>query len=343
MTRQNSAVRASDRSGPAATDVGPCVSVIIPTYNRLRVLRRALSSLAAQTLPPDRYEVVVVDDGSDPPLTSADFPAVPYRLTLQRQDHQGPTAARNLGARVSHGGVLVFVDDDVCADPRALESMRDHCRVHPHVVVIGSLSVPEAARRSTFARVMADEHATARGNQEVAFTACQSGLLAIDREAFATLGGFRDPGGGWPNWDDVELGYRAILHGLRLMHIDDARGEHWDAALTDLATMCDRWERACPAAVNLFRLHPAIRSALPMFRDKLPLSEHDPPSLRLRKRARRAMSQPLVLATLERATTVLERRCARPSLLRPLYRWIIGAHLFTGLQRALLEQPPGDG
>src|SRR5439155_21300139 len=104
--------------------------------------------------------------------------------------------------------------------------------------------------------------------REVPFTECKTGFLGIRREAFAALGGFEDPGGGWPNWDDVDFGYRASQEGFRLLQIDEAVGEHWDFALADLTTACERWRRASRAAVYRLRKHPAIQSHLPMFDDK---------------------------------------------------------------------------
>jgi hypothetical protein len=50
------------------------------------------------------------------------------------------------------------------------------------------------------------------------------------------------------------------------------------------------------------------------------------------------MARHVVLAAMERTTAVLEARLASPLLLRPLYRWIIGTHLFIGFQRGLQDQ-----
>lgn len=57
----------------------PVLSVLIPTYNRREIVARCLKSLAEQTLPPEQYEVIVIDDGStdgtDEMLASLDYPA----------------------------------------------------------------------------------------------------------------------------------------------------------------------------------------------------------------------------------------------------------------------------
>ena len=313
------------------------VSVIIPTYNRPALLQRVLSSIARQSLAARDYEVLVVDDGSNPPVTLSHAATVPCHLGMLHQEHQGPTAARNLGAGHSRGDVLVFLDDDICIGRRTLEVIADRCRPETDVIVLGTLIVPEAAKLSVFARLTAPdgEEVSGREGQEVSFTQCKAGLLGIRREAFATLGGFQDPGGGWPNWDDVDFGYRAFQGGFRFLQIHQVIGEHWDYALADLSTACERWQRACRSAVHLFRKYPAIQSALPMFDDKTPLSRHDSLPLLLRKLGRRTMSQTVVLATLERATAFLEHRHPSSLLLPPLYRWILGSHMFIGFRQGL--------
>ncbi len=79
------------------------VSVVIPTYNRIDSLQRLLESLNHQTLSPDQYEVIVVDDGSayaPDVITNTSFR---FALTYLRQENQGATVARNYGAQANQG------------------------------------------------------------------------------------------------------------------------------------------------------------------------------------------------------------------------------------------------
>lgn len=86
------------------------VSVVIPTYNRQRLLERALASVQAQTLPP--AEVIVVDDGSSD--GTAEWVAAEHpRVILLRSDaNQGPAAARNRGITAAREKWLAFLDSD---------------------------------------------------------------------------------------------------------------------------------------------------------------------------------------------------------------------------------------
>ena len=73
-------------------------SVVIPTYNRARQLRECLEALAAQDVPKESFEVVLVDDGGREPLEET---LAPFRERLQirllHQKHQSCAAARQFG------------------------------------------------------------------------------------------------------------------------------------------------------------------------------------------------------------------------------------------------------
>jgi len=91
------------------------VSVVIPTYNRIDLLKRTLKSLERQTVEKDRYEVVVVDDCSND--GTADFlRKLNFKGNLKfiiHKDSKKRAAARNSGIRLSKGDVVIFLDDDM--------------------------------------------------------------------------------------------------------------------------------------------------------------------------------------------------------------------------------------
>jgi len=85
------------------------VSVIIPTYNRATLLRRAINSVLAQTYRP--IEIIVVDDGSTDD-TSALLLAYGNQIRVFKQPNQGVSSARNLGLQQAHGEYIAFLDSD---------------------------------------------------------------------------------------------------------------------------------------------------------------------------------------------------------------------------------------
>src|SRR5690349_7668061 len=105
----------------------PKLSVIIPTRNRPKRLRAAVEALSRQDgFATEDYEVIVVDDGSDPPVELVP-PTEGPSLTVERLEGEERSAARNRGAGVASGELLVFVDDDMRVEPRFLS---EHWRVH---------------------------------------------------------------------------------------------------------------------------------------------------------------------------------------------------------------------
>ena len=91
----------------------PFFSIIIPTYNRPDRLGNCLKAIAQIDYPQDRFEVIVVDDGSKTPLDSVVIPLQnQISIKLLRQENAGPAAARNRGAVEARGEYLAFTDDD---------------------------------------------------------------------------------------------------------------------------------------------------------------------------------------------------------------------------------------
>lgn len=105
--------------------VGIRISVIVPTYGRPAALSRCLASLTAQRFPREAFEIVVVDDGGDPPAEarSAPFDPIPLRTTVLREPHRGPAAARTAGIRAARGDILAFLDDDCSVPPDYLDQV----------------------------------------------------------------------------------------------------------------------------------------------------------------------------------------------------------------------------
>ena len=91
----------------------PTFSVVVPTYRRPEPLAACLRSLDALDYPRDRFEVIVVDDGSGAPPTPGPD-ALPPALDVHviTQPHAGPATARNTGAARARGDYLAFTDDD---------------------------------------------------------------------------------------------------------------------------------------------------------------------------------------------------------------------------------------
>ncbi|HYR42383.1 MAG TPA: glycosyltransferase family 2 protein, partial [Terriglobia bacterium] len=113
-------------------DECPRISVILPTFNRSDMLRQCLAGFALQTLDADEFEVVVVDDGSLPPVSHVveDF-AGKMEITYRYQSNAGIAAARNAAILQARAPFLALHDDDDEPAPDYLEQCLEFHRVYP--------------------------------------------------------------------------------------------------------------------------------------------------------------------------------------------------------------------
>lgn len=123
------------------------LSVIICTHNpKLDYLDRVLGALAAQTLPPAQWELLVIDNASAERLALSGQLAWHPRARLVREDTLGLTPARLRGIAESDGDILVYVDDDNVLAPDYLRTVIGLFESHPFLGTIGpGLLEPEFA------------------------------------------------------------------------------------------------------------------------------------------------------------------------------------------------------
>lgn len=318
-------------------------SVVIPTYNRQESLQILLESLAIQTMDANNFEVIVVDDGSPKASMSLDQSSFPFPFKFIRQTNQGATAARNNGALRSQGKILVFIDDDIKIERHALAAITKACIQKSKIIALGNLELCNTNTDSTFSKIAIsleslDQDHREAPDQTLDYVACNTQFLAIARRDFFDLGMLQDPTGGWPNWDDVDLGYRAHLAGFKVIRVQEAKGQHWDNSLSDRNSTSQRWFRASKSAVLLFQRYPDLQSTIPMYEDMMPINwEQDSRRLITRKVFRRFASTQLVLSLMERVTDLLLVYYPNPDLLLPMYRWVFGGYKYKGYQEGLRE------
>ncbi len=116
------------RNGPSADSAGPSkvsnrsvrCSLVIPVFNAQNILSICLEAALNQTIPPNEYEIIVVDDGSTDGTSEIAFQ---YPVRLIQQTNSGPASARNRGANAARGEIVVFTDIDCIMAPDFLENM----------------------------------------------------------------------------------------------------------------------------------------------------------------------------------------------------------------------------
>jgi GT2 family glycosyltransferase len=171
----------------------------VPTRDRPIDLERLLRALARQRTERS-FEVIVVDDGSEPPVDSASRDGLPATRLLRR-DGGGPAAARNAGAAAARGTYVLFTDDDTEPAPTWVEAACEFLERHPdHVAVEGPVGSPP------FDPLY--EHSLENDAPGAYFT-CN---IAYRRRVLERLGGFLEDFPD-PHCEDLDLAFRATRLG----------------------------------------------------------------------------------------------------------------------------------
>lgn len=116
------------------------VSVIIPTYNREKLLENTLITLCNQTVGKDKYEVIIIDDGSiDNTFSLVRKYYEKLNIIYIYQEHKGFGAgiARNKGIKLSNGKICVLVDSGILLASDAIERNIINHSLYPDSALIG--------------------------------------------------------------------------------------------------------------------------------------------------------------------------------------------------------------
>jgi len=108
------------------------VSVIIPTYNRSRMVREAIGSVLDQSF--EDFELIVVDDGSSD-QTETVVRGFGQRVIYERQENRGVSAARNLGLERARGAFIALLDSDDLWMAEKLETQTRFFRSNPNALI----------------------------------------------------------------------------------------------------------------------------------------------------------------------------------------------------------------
>jgi len=195
----------------------PLVSVIVPTFNRKHLIEVALQSLLNQTYSRDRYEIIVIDDGSTDGTESTIRTIVdrdPDRIRYLEENHRGPASARNLGLREAKGEIVIFTGDDCIADKELLAEHATYHKKLGNIAVLGIVKNHPNIPRTSLVEYLENSFeqfhysAIASSNmKEVSFHFFFTSNVSVRKEVLSSVGLFNELYK-YPAWEDIDLGHR---------------------------------------------------------------------------------------------------------------------------------------
>jgi GT2 family glycosyltransferase len=233
----------------------PDLSVIIPTYNNRDTLKRSLETVFAQDFPHERYEVVVIDDGStDGTREMVAGLDSSVEVKYHWQPNGGRAGARNAGSRLACGRVLFYLDSDVLASPDLLTR---HFRYHEDdggpIGVQGRTLIHPDSKTTPFMKtkeLVPDFTLRRRTNLSPYHVITRN--LSIRAADLWAVGGFDESFPGY-GWEDIELGLRLHEKGVRFFYDPEAIGYHYD--VETLERTREKLRQAGQGAVYFWRKH----------------------------------------------------------------------------------------
>lgn len=244
----------------------PTISVIIPTHNRVECLQRTLAALKNQSYPAEETEVIVVADGcNDETIDMLHRYKTPFTLRSLEQSGQGAATARNKGAAIAEGSLLIFLDDDIEAAPQLIEAHVYAHKQQANSVIMGYLP-PMRNNQASFFDLRLwlwwEDQYQAMCQPSHRFRYCNlfSGNFSIPTELFKRAGEF-DQAFILGN-EDYELGARLIKIGANFGFAPEAWGHHHD--ISDFDRILKRKYKEGKTSVQLGQKHPDLIPILPI-------------------------------------------------------------------------------
>lgn len=200
---------------PSKARTNELISVVIPTYNAAKVLPHCLSSLEHQTIPRERLDIIVVDDGSTDGTLDV---ARGFGARVVCQEHSNQSAARNKGAATALGEIVLFTDADCVPAADWVEAM---VRPFDDPKVFGVKGRYRTKQAGILPRFIQQEYEEKyrRLAKSAVIDFVDSYSAGYRRQVLLDLDGF-DPS--FPAVEDIELSFRISGRGYRLVFAKDA-------------------------------------------------------------------------------------------------------------------------
>lgn len=198
------------------------ISVIIPSYNSAKTIVKTIEAIKKQEGLEKTPEIIIVDDGSLD--RTIEVLNKTENIIVISQKNSGPATARNNGAKIANGEILVFTDSDTVPHKDWLKNLTSPFENKNIVATTGTYSIEN--KGSKLAQLIQEEieYKHSKYNDFVAFGGSYN--LAIRKDLFFDIGGFNEE---YKNasGEDVDISYKIINKGYKIKFVKDAIVGHY--------------------------------------------------------------------------------------------------------------------
>ncbi|OGO62062.1 MAG: hypothetical protein A2032_06520, partial [Chloroflexi bacterium RBG_19FT_COMBO_49_13] len=232
---------------------------------RCASIERLLLALRHQTLPAEKYEVIIVIDGStDGTLELVEQSQTSYKMRGIWQTNQGRASACNRGIRAAQGSLVVLLDDDMEPYPHLLEAHWNAHQAHPRLGVLGAVPIHLGATSTPVMEFIAAKfnrhlEKLAQPGYNLNLRDFYSGNFSIRRTVLMEAGLFDDHFKEYGN-EDLELSWRLRQSGIQLVYCSEALAtQHYEKDYSTLAR-----DNIAKGKTSMFlaKLHPEVISEI---------------------------------------------------------------------------------
>jgi glycosyltransferase involved in cell wall biosynthesis len=220
----------------------PQLSVVVPVYNGGLQLHLCLDALLSSTF--TDYEIIVVDDASTD--DSAKTARARKLEVVQLTSRRGPAAARNCGASLARGRVVLFVDADIIVHRETLSRVNAFFRERESAAAVFGSYDDEPAARNFASQYKNLLHHFIHQRSRAGAATFWAGCGAIRREAFEAVGGFDESKYNRPSIEDIELGYRLRRREFEIILDRELQVKHLKRWTLSSLIRTDIFDRALP-------------------------------------------------------------------------------------------------
>jgi GT2 family glycosyltransferase len=318
------------------------VSVIITTYNRCEALKETLRALSHQTLAPERYEVLVVDNGCSDATSSflASCRLACALKTFREPQNVGISAARNIAIRNARGRFIIFVSDDLIVPENFIDSHVETLEEFQGYWVVGGFQQLSSLTETPFGRYLdhlektfeEDRKSGSLGPNIWEMSCPTARNLSVPRADLQRIGLFDEQFRN--SCEDQDLAHRASKIGIRFLYNTAISCLHNDQS-GELKRYCQAQRRGAHDTVFFCAKYEAIHGGAAIARVNGYVSLSDGPALIFKKLVKSALSTRQLLTLIEKTIPLIERiRVSDPALWN-LYRMLIGLYIFRGWREGL--------